>query len=58
MICSDSRIQSEIKKVTDIFPQTGYPHNVLWNCIRSTMEKFNTCKSFGPLKFPVYTKLL
>ena len=55
MICSDSRIESEIRKVTDIFSQKRIPRQC---CIRSTRVKFNTYKSFGPSKCPVYTKLL
>ena len=57
MICSDSRIESKIKKVTDIFLLNGYPDNVSSNSMGSTIEKCNTCKSFGPLKCPVYSKL-
>ena len=39
------------------FLKNGYPDNVLSNSIRSTIVKFNTRKSFGLLKCPVYIKL-
>ena len=58
LYCSDSRIESEIRKVTDIFLKNRYPDNVISNCMRSMIIKFNTCKSFGPLKCSVYIKLL
>ena len=42
MICSNSRIDAE---VTEIFLRTS-----------STLLTFNTIKSFGPSKYPVYVK--
>ena len=56
-ICSNSRINAETKKVTDIFRRNGYPDNVILSSIRSTISKFNSIKSFGPSKCPVYVKL-
>ena len=57
MICSKSRIDAEIKKITDIFLRNGYPDNIISSNIRSTISKFNSIKSFGLSKHPVYVKL-
>ena len=45
MIYSESRIDVEIKKITDIFLRNGYPDNVLSSSIRSMISKFNSFKS-------------
>ena len=34
MICSNNRIDAEIKNVTDIFLKNGYPDNVTFNYIK------------------------
>ena len=43
--------------MSHIFLKNGYPDNVVSNSIRSTIVKFNTCKSFCPSKGLVYIKL-
>ena len=57
MICSESRIDAEIKTFTDIFLRNGYPDNVISSSIRSTISKFNSINSFCPTKSSVSVKL-
>ena len=57
IICSKSRIDAEIKKITDIVPRNGYSENVISSSIRSTISKFNSIKSFGLSKCLVYMKI-
>ena len=49
MICSTSRIDAEIKKVTEIFLKNGSPDNII--------KSIDAIRSFDPSKYPVYVKL-
>ena len=42
MICSKSRVDAEIRKITDIFLRNGYPDNVVSSSIGSTLPKFDS----------------
>ena len=56
MICSKSRIDAEIKKVS-IFLRNEYQENVISSGIGSTISKFNSIESIGPSKCSVYMKI-
>ena len=57
-ICSDCKIENELKAIKDIFIENRYPEDVIDVNIRHTVTKFkNTNKVFGPPKCPVYFRL-
>ena len=57
-ICSDCKIENELKVIKDIFIDNGYPEEVIDVNIRYTVTRFkNTNKAFGPPKCPVYFRL-
>ena len=57
-ICSDCKIENELKVFKDIFIDNRYPEDVIDVNIRHTVTKFkNTNKVFGPPKCPAYFRL-
>ena len=57
-ICSDCKIENELKAIKDIFIDNEYPEDVIDNNIKHTVTKFkNMNKVFGPPKCPVYFRL-
>ena len=57
-ICSECKIENELKAIKDIFIDNRYPVDVIDNNIKHTVTKFkNTNKVFGPPKCPVYFRL-
>ena len=57
-ICSDCKIENELKVIKDIFIDYGYPEEVIDVNIAYTVTRFkNTNKPFGPPKCPVYFRL-
>ena len=57
-ICSDCKIENELKAIKDIFIDNGYPEDVIDINIKHTGTKFkNLNKVFGPLKCPVYFRI-
>ena len=57
-ICSDCKIENELKVIKDIFIDNGYPKEVINVNIRYTVTRFkNTNKAFDPPKCPVYFRL-
>ena len=44
MICSESRLEIELKKITDIFLFDNYPEKVILSCIEFRISKFNKNK--------------
>ena len=57
-ICSDCKIENELKAIKDIFIDNGYPEDVIDINIKHTMTKFkNLNKVFGPPKCPVYFRI-
>ena len=57
-ICTDYKIENELKVIKDVFIDNGYPEEVIDVNIRHTVTRFkNTNKVFGPPKCPVYFRL-
>ena len=57
-ICSECKIDNELKAIRDIFIDNGYPEDVIDSNIKYTLTKFrDTNKVFGPLKCPIYFSL-
>ena len=57
-ICSECKIENELKAIRDIFINNGYPEDVIDNNIKHTVTKFkNMNKVFDPPKCPVYFRL-
>ena len=57
-ICSDWKIENELKVIKDIFIDNGYLEEVIGVNIRHAVTRFkNTNKVFGPPKCPVYCRL-
>ena len=57
-ICSDFKIENELKSIKNIFIENGYPEEVIDVNIRHTVTKFKSMnKFFGPPKCPVYFRL-
>ena len=57
-ICSDCRIEDELKVIKDIVINNGYPEEVIDDNIKFTVTRFkNKNKTFGPPKCPVYFRL-
>ena len=57
-ICSEYKIDNELRAIRDIFIDNGYPEDVIDSNIKYTVTKFrDTNKVFGPLKCPVYFRL-
>ena len=57
-ICSDCKIEDELKVIRDIFINNGYPKEVIDDNIKFTETWLkNENKTFGPPKCPVYFRL-
>ena len=57
-ICSDCKIENELKVIQDIFIDNGYSEEVIDANIRHTVTRFKSMnKVFGPPKCPVYFRL-
>ena len=57
-ICSDCKIEDELKVIRDIFIKNGYPEEVIDDNIKFTVTRLkNKNKTFGPPKCPVYFRL-
>ena len=57
-ICSECKIDNEVRAIRDIFIDNGYPEDVIDSNIKYTVTKFrDTNKVFGPLKCSVYFRL-
>ena len=57
-ICSDCKIENELKAIKDIFIDNGYTEDVIDINIKHIVTKLkNTNKVYGPLKCPVYFRL-
>ena len=57
MICSKSKLDSELEKLTKIFLENGYPEDVISVYIKEKIGTFSADVKFGPQKCPVYLKL-
>ena len=57
MICSKTKLGSELDKIKQLLIENGYPTDVLLSCINQKVANFAAEKTFGPEKCPVYLKL-
>ena len=57
MICSKTKLGSELDKIKEQLIEKGYPTDVLLSCINQKLANFAAENSFGPEKCPVYLKL-
>ena len=57
MICSKTKLGSELDKIKQLLIEHGYPADVLLSCINQKLANFAAEKTFGPEKCPVYLKL-
>ena len=57
MICSKTKLGSELDKIKQLLIENGYPADVLLSCINQKVANFAAEKTFGPEKCPVYPKL-
>ena len=57
LICSKSKLDSELEKLTKIFLENGYPEDVISVYIKEKIGNFPPDIKFGPQKCPVYLKL-
>ena len=57
MICSKTKLGSELDKIKQLLIQNRYPADVLLSCINHKLANFAAEKTFGPEKCPVYLKL-
>ena len=57
-ICSECKIDNELRAIKDIFIDNGYPEDTIDSNIKYTVTKFrDTIKVFSPLKCLVYFRL-
>ena len=57
MICSESKLDSELEKLTKIFLENSYPEDVISVYIKEKIGNFSADIKFGHQKCPVYLKL-
>ena len=56
MICSKTKLGSELDRVKQLLIENGYPDDALISCIKQKLANFVAEKSYGPEKCPVYLK--
>ena len=57
MICSECKLEIELKKPAEVFIPNGYPERVISNCDKLKIFKFNNYEKFGTPKLLVYIKI-
>ena len=57
MICSKTKVGSELDRVKQLLIENGYPDDVLISCIKQKLANFAAEKPCGPEKCPVYLKV-
>ena len=57
MICSKTKLGSELDKIKQLLIENGYQTGVLLSCINRKLANSAAEKTFGPEKCPVYLKL-
>ena len=57
MICSKTKLGSELSKIKQLLIDNGYPADILLSCTTQKLANFAAEKTFGPEKCPVYLKL-
>ena len=58
MICSRTKLGSELDTIKQLLSDNGYPQDVLIPSIKEELANISSEKQFGPEKCPVYLKLL
>ena len=56
MICSKTKLGSELDRVKQLLIENGYPDDVPISCIKQNLANFAAEKPCGPEKCPVYLK--
>ena len=57
MICSKTKLGSELDKIQELLIENRYPTDFPLSCITPKLANFAAEKTFGPEKCPVYLKL-
>ena len=57
MICSNSKLQSELDNIRSIMLKNGYPNHVVNSAITRKLQNFKRPVKFGPSKCSVYLHL-
>ena len=57
MICSKTKLGSELDKIKQLLNENGYPEDVITACFKEKLANFTSEKPFGPEKCPVFLKL-
>ena len=57
MICSKTKLGSELDRVKQLLIENGYPDDVLISCIKQKLANFAAEKPCGPEKCPFYLKV-
>ena len=57
MICSKTKLGSELHRVKELLIENGYPDDVLLSNIKQKLANFAAEKPCGPEKCPVYLTL-
>ena len=57
MICSKTKLCSELDKIKLLLIENGYPADVLFSFNNQKLASFAAEKTFGPERCPVYLKL-
>ena len=56
MICSKTKLGSELNKIKQLLSENGYPTDVLLSCSNQKLASFAAEKTFDPEKCPIYLK--
>ena len=56
-ICSPSKLDAEITKITTMFKDLGYPIDVVRRTVKTSLPSADNAPKFGPKKDPVYMRL-
>ena len=56
MICSKTKLDSELDKINQLLIDNGYPEHVLLSCIKEKLANISSERRFGPEKCPVYLR--
>ena len=57
VICSKAKLNEELQFIKSIFEDNGYPESLVKSVINRKINQFNSIKTFGPKRCPVYLKL-
>ena len=57
MICSESKLDNEVKFITGILCNNGFPKDIVWSVIRDKISHFSKIKPDSVQRCPVYLRL-